>query len=196
MKTGVLFFQCVLHSSLAVFFLLCLVLKHTCVEGGGHVSCSAWGLRGRTHVEVPFYDPAAVTLQDCSEEKDLIYSVKATCQPLQVANKRRLYSPPQPVPRLQWNRWSGCTQRKCVLEEKERILPIKRIKMENEKGSGKARVKRETFIVRVAQRVSPRRCNFVSAFKSNLWGSVCAYYTVTQHEGFSSCSLAPFVRIM
>lgn len=44
----------------------------------------------------------------------------------------------------------ACAQRKCVLEEKERILPIKRIKMENEKGSGKARVKRETFIVRVA----------------------------------------------
>lgn len=48
----------------------------------------------------PFYDAgtATFTLQDCSEEKDLIYSVKAMCQPLQAANKRRLYSPPSLSP--------------------------------------------------------------------------------------------------
>lgn len=40
-NTGVLFFQCVLQSSLAAIILLCLELKRTCIEGGGHVSCSA-----------------------------------------------------------------------------------------------------------------------------------------------------------
>lgn len=78
------------------------------------------------------------------------------CQPLHVANKRRLYSLPSLSPGS--SGISRVAEKKKDFgekkEEKERTLLIKRIKMENEKGRGKARVKREAFIVSGAQCIS------------------------------------------
>lgn len=110
-------------------------------------------------------------------EKDLIYSVEAMWQPLQVANNRRLYSQPSPSPGSRWNQWSGWrekkkleTKKKKKIREKGRTLLIKRITMENEKGRGKASVKREAFIVRGAQCINPilLRAAILSVFKNNL----------------------------
>lgn len=94
-------------------------------------------MKGAHVLEVPFYDPA---LRGGSEEKNLIHGVKATRRPLQVANKRRLHSPPAQSPGC--SGIGGVAAVGGILEERERALLIKRIRMENERGGGKAGVKR------------------------------------------------------
>lgn len=86
------------HFSCVLVQMFCLIKTH--LHGSGRTQMFCVRAERHTNDEVPFYDPgtATFTLQDCSEEKDLIYSAEAMCQPLQVANKRRLYSLPSLSP--------------------------------------------------------------------------------------------------